>query len=266
MPLTETQISLLVDLNPKLSNGTIRHYGDERDDSIDEYWIYLTDSEGNRCGNVVEIARDRLLVAPLGNDEEREEKQKWRDIAEFDQSMFNILHFYRGQTVEFSDLQDFRYTKIHKYIYAKNRWDKFLANRRIEKLKRTKLPVYDRIDLLQQLYTYNKNGDVVKDAYSFLARQHGTSIIVHPQYPSFRKEFNFQIRLLTERGDVVKKSDRLGLEITGDGVRSLEHDLERWEHHRENAIHTKWLVILTLILALSAVMQLYITWASLGDK
>jgi len=167
-----------------------------------------------------------------------------------------IVHYYGLHTIEFAGVWDFLWHRCTRLIYFKillqRTWDasaQFLFNRR-------SLTSQRRVDILRLLVRDRLSGSTEGLTYfDVMSKLYSTRWFNHPAQEERSSEVEFLLESLRESGDASKPPQSIQYVATNKSLITLEQFDEQDRRHRETSRLQVWIVILTMILALAAVVQ-----------
>jgi hypothetical protein len=169
-----------------------------------------------------------------------------------------IYHYYGLDTIEFNGLWEFLRNRYTAAIYIKiaicRTWQaaaQFLFNRR-------SLRSQQRLRILRILVSACVPANILESpkgltSFDIMTKLYSIRWERHPDSETRWAEVEFQLESLIALGDVEKSGGTY--RATPKSLVTLEHTEEQDRRHREASRLQLWIVLLTLILALAAIVQ-----------
>ncbi len=173
----------------------------------------------------------------------------------------HVVHYYGLTRIDFTGPWDFLWHRYSRFIYiwinirrAKEGAAQFLFNRR-------SLRSQQRLRILRILVSARLTGDLIENMFSprgltsfdVMTELYSNRWVNHPDHETRQTEVGLQLEALAASGDVVKSN--ITYTATPKSIATLEQAEEQDRRHREAFRLQLWIVILTFIIALSALVQ-----------
>lgn len=181
------------------------------------------------------------------------------NVDKFVDAEIEIVHFYGLNTIRFNGLWDFLWHHWTRFIYLKinlqRLWEvvaQFLFNRR-------NLTSQRRVNVLRLLVENRLSGNIEGLTYfDVMTKIYSERWINHPAHDSRSSEIEFHLESLCESGDALKERGKITYVARPKSLMTLEQLDEQDRRHGELWRLQFVLVFLTAVMAVAAIVQIYI--------
>lgn len=174
-------------------------------------------------------------------------------ISSLDFSDISIRQYFRGSLIEYDSLIKFL-IRVN-YYEVKSELEKLTGFIHQFFYNRKKLVMLDRIQLLRKLVKcYYENGEQGVSGTGLLIEIYSVWYVLHPQADELREKLTIFLKSFIMSGELTSTSSG-NYVVTGKAILTLDQYEQEERRHQQN-VRLQWLIVLlTIILALSALIQ-----------
>ena len=169
-------------------------------------------------------------------------------------SIVVIQHYWRGNTISFDSINDYRFHKATKLIYLKTQLVNLRDNTKLFFYRRTLLVAPDRMALLQTIVDMSLKNHMNQVPKSEIERKLlGERWASHPKGLEEYKKLRLMYNSLVESNEITGGND--SYQPTGKALSTLQnYELEDMRYKSQVRLQW-WLVFATIVLAISALID-----------
>jgi hypothetical protein len=173
------------------------------------------------------------------------------DISKYD---FLIVHYYGLNSVKFSGIYDFLIHKFTKWWYLKAWVRRTIGNIDQYYFDKQKLVTKQRTDLLrfmmdEQIDKANKGIGLI----NLMTKLYSIKWVMHPEGDQQQEKLLLYLNSLIASEDLEQSGTQYI--VTGKAISTIEKYEEEERRHAENVKMQKWMLYLTIMIVLLAVIQ-----------
>lgn len=246
-------------LEIKWPKKTVPRTGDEAKD-VNCYSVYVTDKDGTYLAESVE--GNKLKVGLWDDTKQKHSISKTLYLDKLSELNFEITHYHGVITHTYTSWLEFTLheaTLMYKLLSpVALAWSyvKVFFQLQLPRLliSRKKIDEPNREQVLDEVVKLNKrNRHQDFEASKLLQNRYSTKVVWHPNYPTLINEWSLVLESMVEEGEVTGGGNRY--RIKGKAITSLQAIREENARQRRSDRNAKWMAILTLILAFTALFQ-----------
>lgn len=225
-------------------------------DSNSFYVVWIRERQGNFRARVLALHPDHIVAATQFSDDEVAECcLRLQDLSRY---AFRWTQFYRAERADFKGPKRFVFSQV--FFVAKLMWIKEAISQRIYN-SRARF-IRERMAVLQKILERDLSADrsspgkeIGWSQFDLLSDMYSMRIFLHPNYNAEARRFFLLLDSLVDSGDMVRNGN--SFRVCARAMTTIANYEIEGRRHRIAVLQNWIIIILTIVLAASAVLEIF---------